>query len=163
MISNTDQCLDAACAPIRFSESCNLSKDEATRTCEYDDGWNSVQPSSHVVKDVKRLTAWTVHVPLGSRIACLDQTSSRMPCPSVARERLDGDICSWLACWGQNASRVAVALYSCHYASGSNNKRNHLDEVEILVEIQEIGDTASLVVRLLTLGQQMCPHCLAFV
>lgn len=106
MISNTDQCRDLACEPIRVSESCNLSKDEATRTCEYDKGCDFVQPLSHVVKDVKRLTAWTVHVPLGPRIACLDQTSSRMPCPSVARERLDGDNCSWLACWGQNASRV---------------------------------------------------------
>lgn len=97
--------------PIQFFGSCNLSEDEAKRTCEYDDGCNSVQSSSHVVKDVKRLTAWTVHVPLGPRIACLDQTSSRMPCTSVARERLDCDICSWLACWGQNASRVAVALF----------------------------------------------------
>lgn len=62
-----------------------------------------------------------------------------MPCPSVARERLDGDICSWLACWGQNASRVAVALYSYHYASGSNNKRGHLDGTEILLRSRRSG------------------------
>lgn len=84
-----------------------------------------------------------------------------MPCPSVARKRLDGEICSWLACWGQNTSRVAAALYSYYYTSGSKNKRDHLYEIEILVEIQEIGDTASLVIRLLApLGQSMCPHCL---
>lgn len=79
-----------------------------------------------------------------------------MPCPLVARERLNGEICSWLACWGQNASRVAIALYSYYYTSRSNNKRDHLDEIEILAEIQEIGDTASLVVRCWHLSGSRC-------
>lgn len=37
--------------------------------------------------------------------------------------------------------------YSYYYTSGSNNKLDHLVEIEILVEIQEIGDTTNLVFR----------------
>lgn len=44
----------------------------------------------------------------------------------------------------------------CYYASGSNNKLDHLVEIEILVEIQEIDDTTNLVFRCWHLSGSRC-------